>query len=103
MELYTLTGTPEYDDDVKEWKVTGKPVRTIWGLVSGSGEWIGGGHRVDGKRRYAVYLHNAGSRKLSITLQFFSNGEPVHEAVVACLRTHLRGYWFTEIDWMNDA
>ena len=36
----------------------------------------------EGKRRYAVYLHNAGSRKLSITLQFFSNGEPVHEAVL---------------------
>ena len=36
----------------------------------------------EGKRRYAVYLHNAGSRKLSINLQFFSNGEPVHEAVL---------------------
>jgi len=36
----------------------------------------------EGKRRYAVYLHNAGSRKLSIHLQFFSNGEPVHEAVL---------------------
>lgn len=52
MELYALTGTPEYDDDVKEWKVMGVPVRTNWGLVSGSGEWIGGGHRVDGKRRW---------------------------------------------------
>ncbi len=44
-----------------------------------------GGHirfQVDGKRRYAVYLHNAGSRKLSINLHFFSNGEPVHEAVL---------------------
>ena len=38
--------------------------------------------QVDGKRRYAVYLHNSGSRKLSINLQFFSNGEPVHQAVL---------------------
>ncbi len=38
--------------------------------------------QVDGKRRYAVYLHNAGSRKLSINLEFFSNGEPVHRAVL---------------------
>ncbi len=38
--------------------------------------------QVDGKRRYAVYLHNAGSRKLSIKLQFFSNGEPVHTTVL---------------------
>ena len=38
--------------------------------------------QVDGKRRYAVYLHNAGSRKLSINLQFFSNGVPVHQAVL---------------------
>ncbi len=38
--------------------------------------------QVDGKRRYAVYLHNEGSRKLSINLQFFSNGVPVHEAVL---------------------
>ena len=38
--------------------------------------------QVDGKRRYAVYLHNEGSRKLSINLQFFSNGEPVHQAVL---------------------
>ncbi len=38
--------------------------------------------QIDGKRRYAVYLHNAGSHKLSINLQFFSNGEPVHQAVL---------------------
>jgi hypothetical protein len=38
--------------------------------------------QVDGKRRYAVYLHNSNSRKLSIKLQFFSNGEPVHQAVL---------------------
>jgi len=43
--------------------------------------------QVDGKRRYAVYLHNAGSRKLSINLQFFSNGEPVHEAVLEYEKT----------------
>jgi len=36
----------------------------------------------EGKRRYAVYLHNDGSRKLSINLQFFSDGEPVHRAVL---------------------
>ena len=38
--------------------------------------------QVDGKRRYVVYLHNSGSRKLIINLQFFSNGEAVHEAVL---------------------
>ena len=38
--------------------------------------------QLDGKRRYAVYLHNEDSRKLSINLQFFSNGEPVHQAVL---------------------
>ncbi len=38
--------------------------------------------RVDGKRRYAVYLHNSRSRNLSINLQFFANGEPVHQAVL---------------------
>ena len=38
--------------------------------------------QVDGKRRYAVYLHNPGRRNLSINLQFFAKGEPVHEAVL---------------------
>ncbi len=38
--------------------------------------------QVDGKRRYAVFLHNSRSRNLSINLQFFANGEPVHEAVL---------------------
>jgi len=38
--------------------------------------------QVDGKRRYAVYLHNSGSRNLSIKLQFFANGEPVHQAML---------------------
>ena len=38
--------------------------------------------QVDGKRRYAVFLHNSRSRNLSINLQFFANGEPVHQAVL---------------------
>ncbi len=38
--------------------------------------------QVDGKRRYAVYLHNSRSRNLSINLQFFANGEPVYQAVL---------------------
>lgn len=38
--------------------------------------------QVDGKRRYAVFLHNSESHKLSINLAFFSKGEPVHEAVL---------------------
>lgn len=43
--------------------------------------------QVEGKRRYAVYLHNSGSRNLKINLQFFANGEPVHEAVLEYERT----------------
>ena len=38
--------------------------------------------QVDGKRRYAVFLHNSRSRNLSINLQFFANGERVHQAVL---------------------
>lgn len=38
--------------------------------------------QIEGKRRYAVYLHNSDSRNLSINLQFFANGETVHEAVL---------------------
>lgn len=38
--------------------------------------------QVDGKRRYAVYLHNSRSRNLSINLQFFANGKSVHQAVL---------------------
>ena len=38
--------------------------------------------QVDGKRRYAVYLHNPKNRNLSINLQFFAKGEPVHQAVL---------------------
>ena len=38
--------------------------------------------QVDGKRRYAVYLHNSEKHNLSINLEFFANGEAVHEAVL---------------------
>ena len=38
--------------------------------------------QVDGKRRYAVFLHNADSRNVSINLEFFANGETVHEATL---------------------
>jgi len=38
--------------------------------------------QVDGKRRYAVYLHNSEEHKLSINLAFFANGEAIHEAVL---------------------
>ncbi len=38
--------------------------------------------QVDGKRRYAVFLHNSRSRNLSINLQFFANGKSVHQAVL---------------------
>ncbi len=54
VELFTLTDAPEYDDEVKEWKVTAVPVRMGWGSVSGGGDWMGGGHRGEGgvKRRW---------------------------------------------------
>ena len=52
-ELFVINDAPEYDDDVKEWKVKGTPVRSIWGLESsGSGEYIGGGHRTNGVKRW---------------------------------------------------
>jgi len=38
--------------------------------------------QVEGKRRYAVYLHNSERHNLSINLEFFANGEAVHEAVL---------------------
>ena len=38
--------------------------------------------QVEGKRRYVVYLHNSESHNLSINLEFFANGEAVHEAVL---------------------
>ena len=33
---------------------------------------------IDGKRRYAVFLHNAGDRDITINLQFMLNGEAVY-------------------------
>ncbi len=38
--------------------------------------------QVEGKRRYVVYLHNSESHNLSINLEFFANGEAVHEAIL---------------------
>ena len=35
--------------------------------------------RMDGKRRFAVYLHNEGSRKTTISLRFISAGQVVHQ------------------------
>lgn len=35
---------------------------------------------MQGKRRYAVYLHNEGGRETTVNLQFRANGEVVHEA-----------------------
>lgn len=35
---------------------------------------------MDGKRRYAVYLHNAGSRGTTVKLRFRADGKVVHEA-----------------------
>ena len=35
---------------------------------------------MQGKRRYAVYLHNEGGRQTTVNLQFKADGEVVHEA-----------------------
>jgi len=35
---------------------------------------------MNGKRRYAVYLHNRGGRETTVNLRFLANGEVVHEA-----------------------
>ncbi len=35
---------------------------------------------MDGKRRYAVYLHNPGGRETTVSLRFVADGEIVHEA-----------------------
>lgn len=35
--------------------------------------------QIEGKRRYALYLHNGGDRDITIHLQFTSNGEAVYE------------------------
>lgn len=34
----------------------------------------------EGKRRYAVYLHNEGSRDTTVNLRFMADGEVIHEA-----------------------
>jgi len=34
--------------------------------------------QIDGKRRYAVFLHNAGDRDITINLQFVSNGKAIY-------------------------
>ena len=39
--------------------------------------------RMDGKRRYALYLNDSGSRVAAIDLQFVSSGSVVHEARLA--------------------
>jgi hypothetical protein len=38
--------------------------------------------KVEGKRRYALFLHNAGDRNISINLQFMSRGELVYDTDV---------------------
>lgn len=35
--------------------------------------------KIEGKRRYALYLHNAGDRDISINLRFMSDGEIVYD------------------------
>lgn len=35
---------------------------------------------MEGKRRYAVYLHNEGDRETTVTLRFLAGGELIHEA-----------------------
>ena len=35
--------------------------------------------KINGKRRYALYLHNAGDRNISINLRFMSDGEVVYD------------------------
>jgi hypothetical protein len=39
--------------------------------------------RMDGKRRYALYLNDSGSQDVAIDLQFVSSGSVVHEARLA--------------------
>ena len=38
--------------------------------------------QIEGKRRYALFLHNAGDRNISINLQFMANGEIVYDTEV---------------------
>ena len=35
--------------------------------------------QIEGKRRYALYLHNAGDRDVTINLKFMVNGAIVYE------------------------
>ncbi len=35
---------------------------------------------MEGKRRYAVYLHNEGDRETTVNLRFLADGEVIHEA-----------------------
>ncbi len=37
---------------------------------------------MDGKRRYAVYLHNPGGRETTVSLRFKATGEVVHESTL---------------------
>jgi hypothetical protein len=37
---------------------------------------------MEGKRRYAVYLHNPGDRKTTVSLQFMAAGEVVHQSTL---------------------
>jgi hypothetical protein len=43
--------------------------------------------QIDGKRRYAVFLHNAGDRGITINLQFMSNGEAVYNMDIEYAQT----------------
>ena len=38
--------------------------------------------QIDGKRRYAIFLHRPGDRAVTIKLQFISNGESVYDTVI---------------------
>ena len=38
--------------------------------------------QIEGKRRYALFLHNAGERDVSIKLEFQANGEVVYDTAV---------------------
>ncbi len=39
--------------------------------------------QIDGKRRYALFLHNAGDREVAINLQFRSGNDVVYNTEVA--------------------
>jgi len=43
--------------------------------------------RMDGQRRYAVYLHNSGGRAASVDLSFFSAGELLHQGQLSFRET----------------